>query len=35
MTSTTKKVKTKPSWVEVKVKLADFDHAGPIQIVAD
>lgn len=35
MTSTTKKVKTKPSWVDVKVKLADFDHAGLIQLVAD
>ncbi len=35
MTSTVKKVKTKPSWVDVKAKLADFDHAGLIQLVAD
>ncbi|HQU09322.1 MAG TPA: hypothetical protein PLV25_05110 [Opitutales bacterium] len=35
MTSTIRKVKTKPSWADVKAKLADFDHAGLIQLVAD
>ena len=35
MTSTVKKVKTKASWVDVKAKLADFDHAGLIQLDAD
>lgn len=35
MTSGTKKVKAKPSWVDVKAKLADFDRAGLIQLVAD
>lgn len=35
MTSATKKPKTKPSWGDVKAKLAGFDHAGLIQLVAD
>lgn len=35
MTSAVKKVKTKASWVDVKAKLVDFDHAGLIQLVAD
>lgn len=35
MTSAAKKRKTKPSWVDVKTKLVDFDHAGLIQLVAD
>lgn len=35
MTSAIKKVKTKPSWAEVKVKLASFDQAALIQLVAD
>jgi hypothetical protein len=34
MASITKKVK-KPSWVDVKAKLANFDQAGLIQLVAD
>lgn len=33
--SPVKKVKAKPSWVDVKAKLADFDRAGLIQLVAD
>ena len=35
MTSKVKKVKAKPSWVDVKAKLANLDHAGLIQLVAD
>lgn len=35
MTSASKKAKTNPSWVDVKAKLAHFDHAGLIQLVAD
>jgi hypothetical protein len=35
MNSPAKKVKAKPSWVDVKAKLADFDRAGLLQLIAD
>lgn len=35
MTSAAKKPKTKPTWSDIKVKLADFDRAGLIQLIAD
>ena len=35
MTTNAKKIKTKPSWVDVKEKLADIDRAGLMQLIAD
>ena len=35
MTTQAKKIKTKPSWVDVKEKLADIDRAGLMQLIAD
>ena len=35
MTTHAKKIKTKPSWVDVKEKLADIDRAGLMQLIAD
>lgn len=35
MTAPVKKIKAKPTWVDVKAKLADFDRAGLLQLVAN
>jgi hypothetical protein len=35
MATQAKKIKTKPSWVDVKESLADIDRAGLMQLIAD